>query len=171
MIARGLKLLSEWKNGSPLRAYNASDNNVVILCDDKSFGVKQAAKVIALDKKKKSECNFVIVSQGHSSQTIEMLQKHRGNAWFSFVTSDLVRCFDMDHVLVPDVKVLSDSEVKSIEEQYKCPADKFSAISSADPLSQYLNLKIGCVIELSFYSANIGKRNEYRKVIPEDKAI
>lgn len=75
----------------------------------------------------------------------------------------------LDHVMVPEHKIMSEEEVKELFSRYHLTSDQLPKIFHDDPAAKAIKAKIGDVIRIVRYSQTAGIAESYRLVIKRPK--
>jgi DNA-directed RNA polymerase subunit H len=75
----------------------------------------------------------------------------------------------LDHVMVPEHKIMSEEEVQALFSRYHLTSDQLPKIFHDDPAAKAIKAKIGDVIRIVRYSQTAGIAESYRLVIKRHK--
>jgi DNA-directed RNA polymerase subunit H len=75
----------------------------------------------------------------------------------------------LDHVMVPEHKIMSEEEVQSLFSRYHLTSDQLPKIFHDDPAAKAIKAKVGDVIRIVRYSQTAGIAESYRLVIKRPK--
>jgi DNA-directed RNA polymerase subunit H len=75
----------------------------------------------------------------------------------------------LDHVMVPEHKIMSEEEVQSLFSRYHLTSDQLPKMFHDDPAVKAIKAKVGDVIRIVRYSQTAGIAESYRLVIKRPK--
>lgn len=75
----------------------------------------------------------------------------------------------LDHVMVPEHKIMSEEDVQALFFQYHLTSDQLPKIFHDDPAVKAIKAKVGDVIRIVRYSQTAGIAESYRLVIKRPK--
>jgi DNA-directed RNA polymerase subunit H len=75
----------------------------------------------------------------------------------------------LDHVMVPEHKIMSEEEVQSLFSRYHLTSDQLPKMFHDDPAAKAIKAKVGDVIRIVRYSQTAGIAESYRLVIKRPK--
>ncbi|RLG25421.1 DNA-directed RNA polymerase subunit H [Methanosarcinales archaeon] len=71
----------------------------------------------------------------------------------------------LDHIMVPEHRVLDDDEIEEILSKYNIEKEKLSKILTSDPVIKEIGANAGDVVEITRKSETTGESKFYRLVI------
>ncbi len=71
----------------------------------------------------------------------------------------------LDHIMVPEHRMLDDDEIEEVLSKYNIEKEKLSKILAGDPVIKEIGANVGDVIEITRKSETAGKSVFYRLVI------
>ncbi|MFH0713897.1 MAG: DNA-directed RNA polymerase subunit RpoH/Rpb5 C-terminal domain-containing protein [Candidatus Micrarchaeota archaeon] len=83
----------------------------------------------------------------------------------SKIVIPVVEAKKLEHVLVPDVDVASEAELKELVDVQGITRDKLPLINSADPAIAFLKLSPGNVVKFTRRSLVTGTENAYYRLV------
>jgi DNA-directed RNA polymerase subunit H len=75
----------------------------------------------------------------------------------------------LDHIMVPDHKIMSEEEVSSLFSTYNISNEQLPKIYHDDPAVKAISAKVGDVIRIIRHSHTAGRAESYRLVIKRPK--
>ena len=75
----------------------------------------------------------------------------------------------LEHIMVPDHKIMSEEEVKSLFSTYNITSEQLPKIYHDDPAVKVIEAKVGDVIRIIRISHTAGRAESYRLVIKRPK--
>ncbi len=75
----------------------------------------------------------------------------------------------LDHVMVPEHKIMSEEEVQTLFARYHLTSDQLPKIFHDDPAAKAIKAKLGDVIRIVRYSQTAGIAESYRLVVKRPK--
>ena len=131
----------------------------------KNFGKNEFKNIVlGIQKEHGDSINIIIVLKEPENSPVktEMLKPQYNNVEIFLqkrLTFNITR-----HQLVPKHKLLSESEIKSIEEKYNTPRNMFPKMFDTDPVAKYYSAKSGSMFEITRKSHSSGTTVGYRIV-------
>ncbi|HUU76434.1 MAG TPA: DNA-directed RNA polymerase subunit H [Methanoregulaceae archaeon] len=75
----------------------------------------------------------------------------------------------LDHIMVPDHKIMSEEEVSELLSLYKITSEQLPKMHQDDPAVKVIEAKIGDVIRIIRTSHTAGRAESYRLVVKRPK--
>jgi DNA-directed RNA polymerase subunit H len=75
----------------------------------------------------------------------------------------------LDHVMVPEHKIMGEEEVQALFSRYHLTSDQLPKIFHDDPAAKAIKARVGDVIRIVRYSQTAGIAESYRLVIKRPK--
>lgn len=80
-----------------------------------------------------------------------------------------IRLNVLDHIMVPDHKIMSEEEVSQLFSSYSITSEQLPKMYQDDPAVKVIGAKIGDVIRIIRTSQTAGRAESYRLVIKRPK--